>query len=91
MISTLRTLQIPSQGVPNFKMTNQKEPRVSRGSFCQTSLVGAHGDVGRLGSFRTLLDIELDLLAFLQVAETFTLNGGEMDEYLLPHIQTSKS
>src|SRR5258706_2308870 len=37
-------------------------------------------DVGRLRALRALLDSKFNLLSFLQVAETVTLNGGEMDE-----------
>ena len=38
------------------------------------------GNVRSLRTLGALLDCELDLLAFLQVTETVTLNGGEMDE-----------
>jgi len=48
--------------------------------FCQ---LVANCDVGRLGSFGTLLNNELDFLTFSQVAETVTLNSGEMDENVL--------
>jgi hypothetical protein len=37
-------------------------------------------DVSRLQTLGSLFDVELDLLAFLQVLEAFTLNGGEVDE-----------
>ncbi len=37
-------------------------------------------DVGRLRALRALLDSKFNLLSFLQVTETITLNGGEMDE-----------
>ena len=46
-------------------------------------LVVYHGDVAGLGSFGSLFNIELDLLAFLQVAITIALNSGEMDEHIL--------
>jgi len=62
-------------------LMNQKEPRVSAGLFfCQ---LVANCDVGRLGSLGTLLNNELDFLTFSQVAETVTLNCGEMDENVL--------
>jgi hypothetical protein len=35
-----------------------------------------------LRSFGTLFNNEFNLLAFLQVFETVTLNGGEMDEHV---------
>jgi hypothetical protein len=39
-------------------------------------------DVRCLGTLGTFFNNEFDLLAFGQVFETFTLNGGEMDEYV---------
>jgi len=38
------------------------------------------GDVGGLRALRAALDGELDLLAFTQAAEAFTLNGREVNE-----------
>ena len=38
------------------------------------------GDVAGLRTLGSLLDLELNLLAFFQVLETFALNGGEVDE-----------
>jgi len=70
-------------------LMNQKEPRVSAGLFfCQLI---ANCDVGRLGSFGTLFDNELDLLTFGQVAEAVTLNGGEMDENVLSTFALDKA
>ena len=60
---------------------NQKEPREIAGLFaCQ---LVTQCDVAGLRSFGSLLNIELDLLTFRQVAETIALNGGEMDENVL--------
>jgi hypothetical protein len=42
-----------------------------------------HDNVAGLRTLGALFNIELDLLAFLQVAETIALNGGEMDENVL--------
>ena len=42
-----------------------------------------HYDVAGLRTLGALFNCELDLLAFLQVAETITLNGGEMNENVL--------
>ena len=39
-----------------------------------------NGDVGSLRAFVALLDFEFDLLAFIQVAETFALDGGVVDK-----------
>ena len=61
---------------------NQKEPRENAGLFY--SRLVTHRNVGRLGSLGTLLNIELDLLTLLQVAISIALNGGEMDENVLP-------
>ena len=60
---------------------NQKTaPRNAGLFFCQ---LVRHGDVASLRSFGSLFDCELDLLTFLQVAETIALNGGEMDKNVL--------
>src|SRR2546425_7593362 len=40
-------------------------------------------DVRRLGSFRTLLHVELDLLALGQAAKSLRLDRGVMDEHVL--------
>jgi len=39
-----------------------------------------NGDVGSLRAFIALLYFEFDLLAFIQVAETFALDGGVVDK-----------
>ena len=39
-----------------------------------------HSNGGGLRAFGTLLDGELDLLAFVQVAETIAFDRGEVDE-----------
>ena len=41
-----------------------------------------NGNVRSLRTLGALLDCEFNLLAFLQVTETVTLNGGEMDEHV---------
>jgi hypothetical protein len=48
-------------------------------------------DVLRLQTFRPLLDFELDLLSFIQRFVTITLNGGEMDEYILARLALNKA
>ena len=42
-----------------------------------------HYDVAGLRTLGALFNCELDLLAFLQVAETIALNGGEVNENVL--------
>jgi hypothetical protein len=61
---------------------NKKEPRVLRGSLCVDELV-AQCDVACLGTLGALFNIELDLLALLQIPIPIALNGGEMDEDVL--------
>jgi hypothetical protein len=59
---------------------NKKEPDAfASGSFL---VLSENGDVGRLWSFGTLLNGEFNFLAFLEIAVTITLNGGEMDEHV---------
>jgi hypothetical protein len=41
-----------------------------------------NGNVRRLRTLGSFFDSELDLLSFIQVAETLTLNGGEVDEHV---------
>jgi hypothetical protein len=56
------------------------ETKVS-GIFCQMcNQLAYDDDVCGLKTFGALFNSELDLLAFLQVLETFALDGGEMDE-----------
>src|SRR3989304_8546091 len=45
--------------------------------FCN---LAQNSNVRSLRALGTLFNSEFDLLAFLQVTETVTLNGGEMDE-----------
>src|SRR5260221_12164164 len=83
----IRQFYLSSVGI--IQPMTKKEPRVAAGLFfCQ---LVANCDVGRLGSFRTLFDNELDLLTFGQVAETVTLNGGEMDENVLSTFALDKA
>jgi hypothetical protein len=56
----------------------KKLPLKSAGAFLGQRL--QNGDVGGLRALIALLDLELDLLAFIQIAETFRLDGGIMDE-----------
>src|SRR5690349_14878604 len=44
----------------------------------------ASADVRRLEAFRPLEEIELDLFALVQGAIAVFLDGGEMDEHVLP-------
>jgi hypothetical protein len=39
-------------------------------------------DVGSLRAFRSLLNLELYLLSFVQVLKTISLNCAEVDEYI---------
>src|SRR6185436_1529328 len=64
--------------------TESKNPRDSHpGDFCQShSRLVEDDDVGSLKTLGALFNCELDLLAFLQVFETFALNGGEVYEHI---------
>jgi hypothetical protein len=57
---------------------NQKSP-AKRGALFY---LAQNSDVRGLRALGAFFDSEFDLLSFLQVAETITLNGGEMDEYV---------
>jgi len=56
----------------------QKAPGITGGFFCQTGLELDH--VGGLRSLGALLNREFDLLAFFKIAESITLDSGEVDE-----------
>ena len=70
---------LPPQSSVN-QLNQKTAPRNAGLFFCQ---LVRHGDVASLRSFGSLFDCELDLLTFLQVAETIALNGGEMDKNVL--------
>src|SRR5689334_13389513 len=80
---------MPSHSIKD-KPANQKSPAKTRGSSSSKRLV-AHCDVGRLRALGALFDIELDLLACLQVAETGALNGRKMDENVLSTFALDKA
>lgn len=61
---------------------NQKGAPQNRGAPFLCQLI-AQRDVAGLRSLGSLFDIELDLLAFHQVAEAIALDGGEVDEDVL--------
>ena len=50
-----------------------------------------HADVFRLPAFRTLPQIELYLLAFLQASKSTGLDGRLMDEHVIPIISTNET
>ncbi len=50
-----------------------------------------NGNVRSLRAFGALLDCELNLLAFLQVTETVTLDGGKMDEHVRSTFTSEKA
>jgi hypothetical protein len=60
---------------------NQKSLRLSPQALFVNLVYSSN--VACLWSLGSLLDIELDPLAFLQVAESITLNSGEMDKDVL--------
>ena len=66
-----------------YIQSHKKSPAISRGSFYVNYIELHRYDVAGLGSLGALLNCELNLLAFLQVAVAIALNGGEMDEYVL--------
>jgi hypothetical protein len=68
---------------------NQKEPD----AFASGSLLylAQNCDVRCLRSLGTLFNNEFNLLAFGQVTETVTLNGGEMDEHIRPAFALDKT
>ena len=70
---------IESRQLPNTqpKSGNQKSPTLVHQTLFS---LARHGDVGRLQALSAFFDSKLDLLAFLQVAVSITLNGREMDE-----------
>ena len=48
-------------------------------------------DVLRLPALRSLYDVELDLLTFLQTAKTVGLDGGEVNENVLAILAAEKT
>ena len=58
-----------------------KEPQNKcSGVLCQSLVLVDDGDVRGLQTLGALFNCELDLLAFLQVLETISLNSGEVNE-----------
>src|SRR5258706_10500429 len=84
---------VSSVGIPTARPRNPATPRprmTRKGrhappSRLQPLSVGLLGnrDVCRLESFRTLHQVELDLGAFGQGAETFRLDGRKVNEHVL--------
>jgi len=69
-----------------------KNPRdFSQGFFVSDSQLLDDDHVARLKTLGALFNIELDLLAFLQVLETLALNGREVDEDILTAIASEEA
>lgn len=56
-------------------ITNKKIPEIPRGFFVSVSQLANDDDIAGLQTLGSLFDIELDLLALLQVLVTISLDG----------------
>src|SRR5262249_27807297 len=77
---TARALEAGGEG--QKKPEERAAPPVSN-TVCG---LGGFGDVAGLGTLRTVDDLELDRLAFLESSETIALNCGEVDEHIAPTV-----
>jgi hypothetical protein len=75
-----------------FKKSESKIPETfASGILVSDSQLLDNDDVARLKALRALFDGELDALSFLQVLETFALNGGEVDKDIIAAIASEEA
>jgi hypothetical protein len=74
-----------------IKDKNAKFPPFLAGILLWSGFELQNGDVSSLRTLLALLDFEFDLLAFIQVAETFALDGGVVDKDIRAALTSNKA
>src|SRR5450759_5102633 len=72
----------------------KKNPASMAGFFCYKILTGLRGDnrdIRRLESFRTLLDIEFNLIAFVQALVAIACDRIKVDEHIIASAARNES